>query len=74
MVGGTIEQDQGRRLGLTASNTSIQRLRNASSSVETLSDLYRETYCECYIENLQHDIQPWEYLTQTVCFYNDGCG
>jgi len=73
MLGGTIGQTQGRRQGLTASNTLIQSPRNASSEYGVYQ-ICIEGLSERYVGNLQHDVQPWEYLTQTVCCHNDGCG
>jgi hypothetical protein len=67
MLGGTIGQTQGRRQGLTASNTLVQGPRNASSEYGVYQICIIERQCERYVENLQHDIQPWEYLTQSVC-------
>jgi len=75
MLGGTIGQTQGRRQGLTACNTLIQRPRNASSEYGVYQ-ICIGRLCERYVGNLQHDVhvQPWEYLTQTVFCHNDGCG
>jgi len=56
MLGGTIGQTQGRRQGLTASNTLIQSPWSACSEYGVYQ-ICIERLSERYVGNLQHDVQ-----------------